>query len=154
RFPLEQTSPRGLLVDEYLRVKGAQDVWALGDCAVSGYAPLAQVASQQGKWLARTLNATVASEAGGAPDGDLFALIEKSARPFKYSSQGSLAYIGSDKAIADLRLFNSNITAGGIATFWFWKSVYLNELFSLRNSTLVVSDWAKRFLFGRDISRE
>ncbi|KAJ2714319.1 NADH:ubiquinone oxidoreductase [Coemansia spiralis] len=155
RYPLEQTSRRGLVVDEFLRVKGAQDMWALGDCAISGYAPLAQVASQQGKWLARSLNAAAAaSEAGGAADADLFVQVEKCARPFKYSSQGSLAYIGSDKAIADLPLFNRNITAGGMATFWFWKSAYLNELFSLRNSALVASDWVKRFLFGRDISRE
>ncbi|KAJ2507522.1 NADH:ubiquinone oxidoreductase, partial [Coemansia sp. RSA 2049] len=53
QFAEAQTNARGLLVDEYLRVKGAKDVWALGDCALSGYAPLAQVASQQGKWLAR-----------------------------------------------------------------------------------------------------
>ncbi|KAJ2299396.1 NADH:ubiquinone oxidoreductase, partial [Coemansia sp. RSA 353] len=120
----EQTNGRGLLVDEFLRVKGAKDIWALGDCAVSGYAPLAQVASQQGKWLARQFNTL------GTSDGDIFAQIEKS-RSFQYSSQGSLAYIGSDKAIADLPLFNRNITAGGLATFWFWKSAYLNELFSL-----------------------
>ncbi|KAJ2163197.1 NADH:ubiquinone oxidoreductase [Coemansia sp. RSA 552] len=153
QFAEGQTSPRGLLVDEYLRVKGARNIWALGDCALSGYAPLAQVASQQGKWLARRLNsaATAASE---NPTADLSSLVEAGARPFKYSSQGSLAYIGSDKAIADLPLFNRNVTSGGMATFWFWKSAYLNELFSLRNSTLVASDWIKRFLFGRDISRE
>ncbi|KAJ1859263.1 NADH:ubiquinone oxidoreductase [Coemansia sp. RSA 1822] len=143
----EQTNGRGLLVDEFLRVKGAKDIWALGDCAVSGYAPLAQVASQQGKWLARQFNTL------STGDSDIFAQIEKS-RSFQYSSQGSLAYIGSDKAIADLPLFNRNITAGGLATFWFWKSAYLNELFSLRNSTLVASDWVKRFCFGRDVSRE
>ncbi|KAJ1736307.1 NADH:ubiquinone oxidoreductase [Coemansia biformis] len=153
RFPLDQSDRRGLLVDEFLRVKGSRDIWALGDCALSGYAPLAQVASQQGKWLARTLN-KAARKADEAPGADLFTLVEKSARSFKYSSQGSLAYIGSDKAIADLPLFNRNITAGGLTTFWFWKSAYLNELFSLRNSTLVASDWVKRFLFGRDISRE
>ncbi|KAJ2724711.1 NADH:ubiquinone oxidoreductase [Coemansia sp. Benny D115] len=153
QFGSEQTNRRGLLVDEYLRVKGARDVWALGDCAVSGYAPLAQVAAQQGKWLSRHLN-RLASQNSEEPNADLFKLIEEKCRPFKYSSQGSLAYIGSEKAIADLPFFNSNITAGGIATFWFWKSAYLNELFSLRNCTLVASDWVKRFFFGRDISRE
>ncbi|KAJ2004609.1 NADH:ubiquinone oxidoreductase [Coemansia thaxteri] len=155
QFGEVQTNGRGLLVDEYLRVKGARDIWALGDCALSGYAPLAQVASQQGKWLARRLNSVAAQAAReNKNDADMFALIEEKSRPFKYSSQGSLAYIGSEKAIADLPFFNRNITAGGVATFWFWKSAYLNELFSLRNSTLVVSDWVKRFFFGRDISRE
>ncbi|KAJ2013417.1 NADH:ubiquinone oxidoreductase [Coemansia sp. S85] len=155
QFAQVQTNGRGLLVDEYLRVKGARDIWAVGDCALSGYAPLAQVASQQGKWLARRLN-SLATQAvrEGKTDADMFGLIEEKSRPFKYSSQGSLAYIGSEKAIADLPFFNRNITAGGVATFWFWKSAYVNELFSLRNSTLVVSDWVKRFFFGRDISRE
>ncbi|KAJ2450624.1 NADH:ubiquinone oxidoreductase [Coemansia sp. RSA 2336] len=154
QYPDVQTNGRGLLVDEYLRVKGAKDIWALGDCALSGYAPLAQVASQQGKWLARRLNNLGSIAAKQQPgEFDVFAEIEDE-KPFKYSSQGSLAYIGSEKAIADLPLFNRNITAGGLATFWFWKSAYLNELFSLRNSTLVASDWIKRFFFGRDISRE
>ncbi|KAJ1796802.1 NADH:ubiquinone oxidoreductase [Coemansia sp. RSA 2399] len=153
QFAAAQTNGRGLLVDEYLRVNGAKDIWALGDCAVSGYAPLAQVASQQGKWLARRFNA-LSSALKDDPTADIHGLIEEKNKPFKYSSQGSLAYIGSEKAIADLPFFNRNITAGGIATFWFWKSAYLNELFSLRNSTLVLSDWVKRFLFGRDISRE
>lgn len=150
-----QTNRRGVLVDEYLRVKGAKNIWALGDCALSGYAPLAQVASQQGKWLARRLNKLTALNATDDNQNvDIFEQIEKRSRPFKYSSQGSLAYIGSEKAIADLPFFNRNITAGGLATFWFWKSAYLNELVSLRNTSLVISDWVKRFLFGRDISRE
>ncbi|KZP03145.1 hypothetical protein FIBSPDRAFT_879705 [Athelia psychrophila] len=32
-------------------------------------------------------------------------------RPFRYSHQGSLAYIGSGKAIADLPFFNGNVSA-------------------------------------------
>lgn len=31
-------------------------------------------------------------------------------RPFKYSHQSSFAYIGSDKAIADLPFFNGNVS--------------------------------------------
>ena len=32
-------------------------------------------------------------------------------RPFSYSHQGSLAYIGSEKAIADLPFMNGNVSA-------------------------------------------
>lgn len=39
--------------------------------------------------------------------------------------QGSLAYIGSEKAIADLPLFNGNIASGGGAAYLFWRSAYL-----------------------------
>ena len=37
--------------------------------------------------------------------------------PFHYSHQGSLAYIGSDKAIADLPVFSGNLAAAGLATY-------------------------------------
>lgn len=46
-------------------------------------------------------------------------------RPFHYSHQGSLAYIGSEKAIADLPFFNGNFASGGVATFLFWRWVLL-----------------------------
>lgn len=70
-------------------------------------------------------------------------------RPFHYSHQGSLAYIGSDKAIADLPFFNGNFASGGVATYLFWRSAYVSNLFSLRNRFLVVNDWFKVKMFGR-----
>jgi NADH dehydrogenase FAD-containing subunit len=39
--------------------------------------------------------------------------------------QGSLAYIGSEKAIADLPLLNGNVASGGAAAMWFWRSAYV-----------------------------
>ncbi|KZP18508.1 UPF0041-domain-containing protein [Athelia psychrophila] len=33
-------------------------------------------------------------------------------------------------------------------------AAYLSTLFSLRNRTLVATDWAKTKVFGRDVSRE
>ena len=59
------------------------------------------------------------------------------------------SYIGSEKAIADLPFMNGNIASGGVATFLFWRSAYLSTLFSLRNRTLVATDWVKVKLFGR-----
>jgi NADH:ubiquinone reductase (non-electrogenic) len=75
----------------------------------------------------------------------------KTLPPFSYEHLGTLAYIGGDKAIADLP---GNVHVGGALTFWFWRSAYLSNLFSLRNKTLVAFDWVKCWLFGRDISRE
>jgi len=51
---------------------------------------------------------------------------------------GSLAYIGSDKAVADLPFGfqGGNVAAGGQLTYYFWRSAYLSKLFSLRNRTL------------------
>ncbi|OAA68056.1 alternative NADH-dehydrogenase [Niveomyces insectorum RCEF 264] len=177
-IPAQKDARRGLAVNEYLVVQGARDIWAVGDCAVAGYAPTAQVASQEGNFLARLFNnmartqaledrlRTLSASLNLTPGGDSAAAsreIEETERqlrrikdikPFHYSHQGSLAYIGSDKAVADVRWFNGNVAAGGSLTYYFWRSAYLSMVFSSRNRLLVLNDWLKSKLFGRDISRE
>ncbi|RKP36837.1 pyridine nucleotide-disulfide oxidoreductase-domain-containing protein [Dimargaris cristalligena] len=155
KLPEAQTSRRGLLVDDHLRVQGTNGMWALGDATFTKYAPLAQVASQQGTYLAKLLNRlgkledTTTTAATTTPDE----LIEK-LRPFRYSYQGSLAYIGADRAIADIPIFGQTVASSGVATYLFWKSAYVNLLFNTRNQSMVTTDWVKKTLFGRDISRE
>ncbi|KAF9434064.1 NADH:ubiquinone oxidoreductase [Entomortierella beljakovae] len=144
RLKGSQNSPRGLIVDDYMRVAGAKDMYAIGDCAFSKYAPTAQVASQQGKYLASVFEGLARLD-----DGE-----SKKIQPFEYSHQGSLAYIGSDKAIADLPFLNGNVSIGGVATFVFWRSAYISTQFSFRNKFLVLGDWMKSTIFGRDVSRE
>ncbi|EIW56194.1 FAD/NAD-P-binding domain-containing protein [Trametes versicolor FP-101664 SS1] len=172
KFPDVQTNRRGITVDECLRMEGSNgSIFAIGDCSATSYAPTAQVASQEGAYLARVLSQIAkkdeldarlkALQSASEPEAKeeqeqvqkRLAKLEK-LRPFKYSHQGSLAYIGSDKAIADLPFFNGNFASGGIATYLFWRSVYLSTLFSVRNRTLVATDWLYVKLFGRDVSRE
>ncbi|KAI0222447.1 NADH:ubiquinone oxidoreductase, partial [Massospora cicadina] len=62
KFPEFQTNRRGLTVDENLRVKGTDNIFALGDATASKYAPTAQVASQQGKYLAKVFDEVVRAE--------------------------------------------------------------------------------------------
>lgn len=116
-------------------MKGAEDsIFAIGDCTASSYAPTAQVASQQGAYLARQLHQMakhnqleeklekLESLAANVLDEEekkkALQEIEVSKkqlakiklRPFEYSHQGSLAYIGSEKAIADLPFMNGNVS--------------------------------------------
>ena len=63
QIPAQKDSRRGLAVNEYLVVQGTKDIWATGDCAVAGYAPTAQVASQEGAFLARLFNTMAKTEA-------------------------------------------------------------------------------------------
>jgi len=173
KFPSVQTNKRGISVDDHLIMKGTDGtIFAIGDCTSSQYAPTAQVASQQGAYLARVLKqmakrdnlqdeiSSLKSQDGGEGRKDEVDKYERQLekasklRPFHYSHQGSLAYIGSDKAIADLPFFNGNLATGGVATFLFWRSAYISTLFSLRNRILVANDWLKVKLFGRDVSRE
>ena len=108
--------------------------------------------------LEEAVKARDASGSAGAEDETIKKLEKQylkasKVRPFQYSHQGSLAYIGSERAIADLPIFNGNIASGGVATYLFWRSVYLSTLFSIRNRVLVADDWVKTRLFGRDVSR-
>ncbi|KAG5919746.1 hypothetical protein E4U61_000587 [Claviceps capensis] len=177
RIPAQNDSRRGLAVNEYLVVQGARDIWAIGDCAVAGYAPTAQVASQEGNFLGRLFNNMARTEnheariqelssqmnlqAGNSADtAHEIERLEKQLRkikdikPFKYSHQGSLAYIGSEKAVADVSWWNGNLATGGSLTYLFWRSAYLSMCFSTRNRVLVILDWLKSKAFGRDVSRE
>lgn len=178
QIPAQKDSRRGLAVNEYLVVNGTENVWAVGDCAIANYAPTAQVASQEGAFLARLFNslaktqainvelaqlsdaqATAKSEDRGEILTEIKNLQKKLHRvkqvgPFEYSHQGSLAYIGSERAVADISWLSGNFASGGTLTYLFWRSAYLSMCFSTRNRVLVCLDWLKAKLFGRDVSRE
>lgn len=179
QIPAQKDSRRGLAVNEYLVVKGTENIWAVGDCAVANYAPTAQVAAQEGAFLARLFNNMAKTEQiegeltnlsdaqEKAPSKDardeVFANIKdlqkrlrrvKQMGPFEYSHQGSLAYIGSEKAVADITWLTGNFATGGTLTYYFWRSAYLSMCFSTRNRVLVLVDWVKAKVFGRDVSRE
>ena len=178
QIPAQKDARRGLSVNEYLVVKGCENVWAIGDCAVANYAPTAQVAAQEGAFLARLFNSLAKTQeineqlaelseaqAVAKPEErtEIFNTMKdlqkrlrriKQIGPFEYSHQGSLAYIGSEKAVADVSWFRGNIASGGTWTYLFWKSAYLSMCFSTRNRILVCVDWLKSSIFGRDVSRE
>jgi NADH:ubiquinone reductase (non-electrogenic) len=129
--------PRGrIVVNSRLQVVDHQDIFALGDCSfIPGreYPTTAQVAQQQGKYLGKALNAWTRGE---------------TPKPFWYFHQGMLAYVGNGKGLAET-------PAGGLrgwVAWLMWRSVYLTKLVSLRNKVLVLFDWSKARLFGRDLS--
>lgn len=107
---------------DHLRLAGSDGtIFALGDCTSSQYAPTAQVASQQGVYLARLFkqfakrDALLEQISAAKQEGTSIESLEKqlskaeNLRPFHYSHQGSLAYIGSEKAIADLEFFHHKV---------------------------------------------
>lgn len=154
QIPAQKDARRGLNVNEFLVVNGTENIWAVGDCAVANYAPTAQVAAQEGAFLARLFNTVAKTEeieqdlkglstkqAVAKPDerDAVFEEIKgrqkqlrriKQIGPFQYSHQGSLAYIGADKAVADVSWLAGNFASGGTLTYLFWKSAYLSMCFS------------------------
>jgi NADH:ubiquinone reductase (non-electrogenic) len=136
-FNLPKDKASRILVDETLKVKDHLDIYALGDCAFvgeKGFPATAQVAMQAGKYLGGEFNRL----AKGKPS-----------RPFQYHNYGTLAYVGGDEAIANVE----GVKSHGKAAFFFWRSAYFTRLLSVKNKILVLFDWLKTALFGRDISR-
>ena len=136
-LPLPKDRLDRLLTDRYFRVKGYGDMYAMGDCAVIEGAALpatSQVAQQQGKYLADALTRLARG---------------KRVDPFRYRHLGMLAYIGGNRALADLETFKGR----GWATWLFWRSAYLSRIVSMKNKLSVFVDWVRSRLFGRDISQ-
>lgn len=69
---------------------------------------------------------------------------------FNYTHFGSLAYIGGGDAALDM---GQGLVYGGIGSEYMWRSVYFSEQVSIRTRLLLLMDWSKRALFGRDISK-
>ncbi len=90
-----------------------------------GYAMMAQPAMQQGGWLGRIWPGTLAGEK----------LV-----PFQYRDHGSMATIGRNKAIADLR-YLASCTAQGFKAWFIWMFVHLISLIGFRNKLVVVINW-------------
>ncbi|CAM9562675.1 unnamed protein product [Ectocarpus sp. 12 AP-2014] len=137
-------------IDGRLRVPGMDGVFAMGDAAANPenpLGPLAQVADQQGKYLAKCF-----SKSSDPGHSDM--------PPFHYRHLGSMAQVGDWKAIADLKGVGGGggDKAGGpvldgFLAFATWRSAYWTKTVSVANKVLIPMHWFKAWAFGRDISR-
>lgn len=143
-----------LLVDEFLRVKGHEgSIWAVGDAAINETGipmpQLAQVARQQGMYLANVFNGKQ----------------KEDEKPFAFFSLGSMAFMGELKGIYDgssagpLRDPNTQNSGWmppalkGFAALLLWRFAYWGRQTSYVNKILIPMHWTKTFFFGRDTSR-
>lgn len=126
---------RRLMVDEYNRVKGERNIFAIGDIALqttdsefpNGHPMLAQVAIQHGKNLAENLRRMAEGQ---------------TLRPFKYNDKGSMAIISKYKAVVDLP---KGFLKGFIA--WVvWLFVHLIPITSFRNKAKLAFSWLWSFM--------
>ncbi|KAK7362954.1 hypothetical protein VNO77_05079 [Canavalia gladiata] len=110
----------------------------------------AQVASQQGTYLAKCFNRMEECEKN--PEGPLRFRGEGRHRfkPFRYKHLGQFAPLGGEQTAAQLP---GDWVSIGQSTQWLWYSVYASKQVSWRTRALVVSDWTRRFIFGRDSSQ-
>jgi len=101
---LQLENNRGIPVDKYLHIQGQNHLFAIGDCAYSGNPPTAQVAYQQGVYLANQFN-------------DRF---EKK-QDFVFQDKGQIGYIGNGKSVYQNKYFKG----GGNLTYYFNNLVHL-----------------------------
>jgi NADH:ubiquinone reductase (H+-translocating) len=137
--------PGAVPVDRTLRVRGRDDIWAVGDCArvpdlVLGRSrrgaicpPTAQHAVRQGRAVADNV---VAALTGAAPE------------PFQFQSLGFLVPLGRQSAAAELR----GMRFSGLPAWLLWRGVYLWKLPGPQKRLRVLVDWAVELLFPRDIA--
>ncbi|KAK4799347.1 hypothetical protein SAY86_024712 [Trapa natans] len=68
----------------------------------------------------------------------------------RYKHFGQFAPLGGEQAAAQLP---GDWVSIGRSTQWLWYSIYASKQVSWRTRILVMFDWGKKFIFGRDSSR-
>ena len=116
--------------DEINRVKGYQNIFAIGDVAATvsekypnGHPGVAPAAIQQGQQLAKNLMHLIKGEP---------------TEPFVYFDKGSLATVGRNKAIVDI----GKLHMSGFLAWLLWGFVHIMSLAGFSSKTTVFLNWA------------
>jgi len=126
-------------VDKFNKLQNSENIFAIGDVACMsndelqrGHPMMAQPAIQQGKHVAK----------------NILALIDKKGlTPFQYKDKGSMATIGRNKAVVDLK----NAKFQGVFAWFVWMFVHLFSLIGFRNKAVVFLNWVYNYIrFDRE----
>jgi NADH dehydrogenase len=122
-------------VDAFNRVKGYENIFALGDAALmeggdpkfpNGHPMMSPPAMQQGQLLAKNL---------------IRLQHNKPMKPFRYNDKGSMATVGRNKAVVDLNVFKGQYRTQGLIAWFLWMFVHLISLIGFRNKFFVFFSW-------------
>ena len=122
-----------LAVEPTMQVKNYPNIWALGDIAGAlgkDGKPLpmvAPVAIQQGKFIAKQIARVVEN---------------KSLKVFKYLDKGSMATIGRNKAVVQVK----GLKISGTIAWLIWLWLHLFYLLGGRNKIGTMADWTWNYL--------
>ncbi|ADV49249.1 NADH dehydrogenase (ubiquinone) [Cellulophaga algicola DSM 14237] len=121
-------------VNTFNQVAGFEDIFAIGDIAYmetvdfpKGHPQVAQPAIQQGENLAKNLKNLLAN---------------KPLKAFIYSDKGTMATVGRNKAVVDLK----KLKFGGFLAWFIWMFVHLMALVGFRNRVIVFFNWAYNYI--------
>lgn len=131
-FPEESSEPRSkrYFVNEFNQIKGFKNVFALGDVALMisedyprGHPQVAQPAIQQANNLANNFPKILKGN--------------KKLKPFIYKDKGSMATIGRNKAVVDLK----TLKFGGFFAWLIWMFIHLISLVGFKNKIVILFSW-------------
>lgn len=123
--------------DQTLRVKGFENVWAIGDSAKvldrtgKPYAATAQNATRQGQVVGSNLARALRGQT-----------LEK----FSFNPLGSLAALGCRSAVA--KVFGFKLS--GFLAWWLYRTVYVMKMPSWSRRIRIVLDWTVDLFFARE----
>jgi NADH dehydrogenase len=122
-----------LLVDRYNKVKGNENIFALGDISfmvedkyLFGHPQVAQVAIQQAELLAANLKRLYGN---------------KPLTEFSYKDLGTMATIGKNLAVVEL----PNIHFHGVFAWFVWMFIHLMSIIGVRNRLMIFLNWAWKY---------
>ncbi|MCB0481816.1 MAG: NAD(P)/FAD-dependent oxidoreductase [Flavobacteriales bacterium] len=123
-----------IIVDRYSRVKGSENIYALGDLAYmetprykTGHPQVAQVAIQQATRLYRNSKRI---------------LKNKKLKEFEYKDKGSMATVGRNLAVCDLPIGHLK----GFVAWVLWLFVHLMAILGAKNKLFVFINWSWNYL--------
>lgn len=131
-----------IMTDTHLRVKGLDDVFAIGDVSIvegdekypNGHPQLAQVTMQMADYVVDTL------KHNRQPD---------KAKPFRYINLGTMATIGRKKAVAEI----GGLKFGGFVAWMLWLVIHLRSILGVRNRIFVFLNWIWNYVNYRQSLR-
>ena len=152
-----------VVTDKYLEIKGHEDVYAIGDCALvtdpnteKPCPPTAQHAIRQGQIAAENIISSIKKELKFREKGGVEMkeengreIIESNKKEFSYQTRGIMATIGKRNGVA--MIFGHSLK--GIFAWGIWRFFYLTHLPTLENKIRVMIDWGIDLIFGRNLTR-